>query len=113
MLRGLRNSIEHLNEAALTEDFARKDPEGRRHQSIDTLPNSELFLGGVPADLVESVFGELPLESLVARARQHACVDVPDEQGNSTSEGQNPPPHHCGLGHRRSLLCRLTPTFVG
>jgi hypothetical protein len=80
LLSKLRNSIEHLNDAAFTEDFARKNPESRRrHQAIDTLPNNELFLGGVPADLVESVFGVLPLESLVARARQHACVDVPDE----------------------------------
>jgi hypothetical protein len=74
-LKTLRNVLEHLDEAAFVEaSYAQRDPNGRKNQSIDSLPKGTLFLGWSGAHR-EWVFGLILVLKLKGRASQLTWYD--------------------------------------
>lgn len=80
MLRALRNTIEHLDEASLTELTAHKGVSTSRGKkwSIERLPGKELFLGFDPG-YIEAAFGLVDLKSVTEEARKYAHLDTLDD----------------------------------
>jgi hypothetical protein len=75
LLKTLRNTIEHLNDAQMTHYAARRHPDSqRRRESITQLPGEELFLGFAPG-FENDLFGLVNVSTLVEKARAHADVD--------------------------------------
>jgi hypothetical protein len=81
VLRVLRNTIEHLSDARLTEATARRDPANtkRKKPSIDKLPGSSLFLGFSPG-FHEYAFGLVNLKIVFSKASKYAQIDRSGEE---------------------------------
>ncbi len=75
--RHLRNALEHLDAAHLTELIARKRPDDTKKRSIEELPGQQLFLGFNSCS-TEHAFGIVTLAEVTKRAREFAYVDSDD-----------------------------------
>ncbi|WP_433919783.1 hypothetical protein OIE50_38735 [Streptomyces canus] len=78
LLKKLRDTIEHLDEASFSDLFAQKGQKKRKNWAIDELPGKELFLG-FDAGFTEAAFGLVNLQDVTTRARRYAHLDAPDE----------------------------------
>ncbi|MFJ4633771.1 hypothetical protein [Streptomyces sp. NPDC088847] len=81
LLKKLRNTIEHLDEASFIDLLAQKGPTGpksKKKWAIEELPGKELFLG-FDAGYTEAAFGLVDLRDVTERARLYAQLDAPDE----------------------------------
>jgi len=76
----LRNALEHLDEAQLTELSAVRPPSNtgkRKKWAIDELPQRQVFLGFQPSS-TKDAFGIVNLAEATRRAREYAYVDSDD-----------------------------------
>lgn len=71
-LKDLRNVLEHLDEAAIDDSYARPNPDGSRRQSIRNLPGQRLLIG---SDLdAGKVFGTVDIDQI-----ERACATLMHE----------------------------------
>jgi hypothetical protein len=75
--RHLRNALEHLDEAHLTEVAAVKRPDDTEKRSIEELPGRQLFLG-FSSSSTEDAFGIVNLAEVTEQARKYAYLDSDD-----------------------------------
>ncbi|MCW2674080.1 MAG: hypothetical protein JWP14_2669 [Frankiales bacterium] len=79
-LTELRNTLEHLNEASLEENYARPDPYAqKKNWSLSKLPAGELFLGTHWGGATLTAFGMLDVDTVERECRQ-VMSDIFDER---------------------------------
>lgn len=83
--RELRNALEHLDDADLTETEASRSKSGPKKQSIDQLPEGRLFLG-FHWSYVDNAFGIVSLTEVSEKARIYASLGFEDYDDYEPSE---------------------------